>query len=117
MVTEQAAIPGDHIEQQERAMHLYALALVEALCLRMHAAGLTVSLHVGLTLVCQPLAVLRQRHQCRSILVQMLPNKGVQGRRGRGKRRQQRRAKAFDVKLTRTQWNAILQAAMGAPLP
>ncbi|MEE2644853.1 MAG: aldo/keto reductase [Myxococcota bacterium] len=25
--------------------------------------------------------------------------------------------KAFDVKLTRTQWNAILQAAMGAPLP
>ena len=66
MVVEQAAIPGDHIEEQAEALSLPGLAKMELFCLRMHKEGYEVSCHVGLTVVAQTIVVLRQRHMTRS---------------------------------------------------
>ena len=99
IAVEQAAIPGDHIEQQEEALALPYLANMELFCLAMHKAALKVSLHIGMVVPGQTIAVLRQRHQTRARLLSMLDNGGVLGRRQQGKRREGGRARAFDFSV------------------
>ena len=84
MVVEQAAIPGDHMEQKENALTLPELAAQELFCLRMYRENLPVSLHIGLTVVAQTVVVMRQRHMTRSVLLHMLDGGGAAGRCGPG---------------------------------
>ncbi len=69
---------------------------MELFCLAMHKAALKVSLHIGMVVLAQTLAVLRRRHQARARLLSMLDNGGVLGRCQQGKRREGGRARAFD---------------------
>jgi hypothetical protein len=97
--------------------------------MRLRAQGLQVSMHIALTVVVQGVAVLRQRHQTRSVLLRKLPDGGVEGMCGQGKARTATRARAFlfaiaaDGMLIRglaalyySSWNA-LTTPDGKPLP
>ena len=95
LVIEQAAVPGDHLERQAPALTLPDIATCELLIMRLYKEGLEVSVHIALTVLVQPLAVLRQRHQCRARLIRMLSNGGAEGVVTAGKRRAHGRQKAF----------------------
>ena len=94
-VTEQAAIPGEHLESQVDSLTRPEQARLEMFALRMLRECRHVSLPVGLILVVQGVATVRMRHMTHSVPIKLLPSGGAECLCGRGKRRAHARQKAF----------------------